>query len=130
MKNIVAALTIVGITVAQGFTNQVRADKVPIAIAVKVQGEVNMITLTDEDVWRYESILIDHKLYHGDLVKIEKGANLVIKCNNNSQTWTIAEGIWGVNNNCGDKTNPFGEGLEPFATELKSPETDALPTVE
>ncbi|NEO93128.1 MAG: hypothetical protein F6K56_24045 [Moorea sp. SIO3G5] len=127
MKNIVAAFTIVGITVAQGFTNQVLADELPVGTVDKAQGDESPQVIADEspvgivrevqgvgEIKRLNQdvsipVSIDEKLYSGDFLRIAKGAYVVIECHNNNK-WTIPEGILvGVNNGCGQPINPFSE---------------------
>ncbi|NEP55233.1 MAG: hypothetical protein F6K65_43215, partial [Moorea sp. SIO3C2] len=48
MKHIVAALTIVGITVAQGFTNKVIADELPVGTVDTAQGDESPQVIADE----------------------------------------------------------------------------------
>ncbi|NEQ83188.1 MAG: hypothetical protein F6K26_24145 [Moorea sp. SIO2I5] len=107
MKNIVAALTIVGITVSQGFTNQVIADESPVGTVDTAQG-VGKIFRLPENV--SIPVSIGEELYRGDFLRIDKGAYVVIEChnNNNNNKWTIPEGILvGVNNGCERPINPF-----------------------
>ncbi|NES82483.1 MAG: hypothetical protein F6K10_14345 [Moorea sp. SIO2B7] len=104
MKHIVAALTIVGITVAQGFTNKVIADQLPVGTVDTAQG-VGKIFRLPENV--SIPVSIGEELYPGDFLRIAKGAYVVIECHNNNK-WTIPEGIWvGVNNGCERPINPF-----------------------
>ncbi|NET80804.1 MAG: hypothetical protein F6J94_02070 [Moorea sp. SIO1F2] len=107
MKHIVAAFTIVGITVAQGFTNKVIADELPVGTVDTAQG-VGKIFRLPENV--SIPVSIGEKLYPGDFLRIDKGAYVVIEChnNNNNNKWTIPEGILvGVNNGCERPINPF-----------------------
>ncbi|AOW98665.1 hypothetical protein BJP34_03695 [Moorena producens PAL-8-15-08-1] len=106
MKNIVVILTIVCITIAQCFTNQVLADelpqlfayKSPIAIVWKAQGMGQIKRLNPRVTI---PVSIGEKLYRGDLLRIAKGSKVVIKCDYNNKIWTIPEAIWvGVNNGC------------------------------
>ncbi|NEQ07657.1 MAG: hypothetical protein F6K37_17430 [Moorea sp. SIO4E2] len=125
MKHIVAALTIVGITVAQGFTNKVIADQLPVGTVEEAQGDESPQVIADEspvgivrevqgvgEIKRSNQdvsipVSIDEKLYRGDFLRIDKGAYVVIECHNNNK-WTIPEGILvGVNNGCERPINPF-----------------------
>ncbi|NES44916.1 MULTISPECIES: hypothetical protein [unclassified Moorena] len=132
MKHIVAAFTIVGITVAQGFTNKLIADQLPLGTVDTAQG-VGKIFRLSENV--SIPVSIGEELYRGDLLRIDKGAYVVIECHNNNNNnkwtipeWTIPEGILvGVNNGCERPINPFSgnppkkggfyppnDGLGPF----------------
>ncbi|NEO79704.1 hypothetical protein [Moorena sp. SIO4G3] len=106
MKNIVAALTILGITVAQGFTNQVIADELPVGTVDTAQGVGNIFRLPENVSI---PVSIGEELYRGDFLRIDKGAYVVIECHNKNK-WTIPEGILvGVNNGCERPINPFSE---------------------
>ncbi|NEQ89192.1 MAG: hypothetical protein F6K26_57790 [Moorea sp. SIO2I5] len=97
-------MTIVGITVAQGFTNKVIGYELPVGTVEEAQG-VGEIFRLPESV--SIAVSIGEELYSGDLLRIGKGAYVVIKCYNNNK-WTIPEDIWvGVNNACGRPINPF-----------------------
>ncbi|NEO01868.1 MAG: hypothetical protein F6K50_42760 [Moorea sp. SIO3I7] len=106
MKHIVAALTIVGITVAQGFTNQVLANESPVGTVDKAQGFGTILRFSESV---FIAVSIGEKLYPGDLLFIARGAYVVIECHNNNK-WTIPEGILvGVNNACGQPISRFSE---------------------
>ncbi|AOY79171.1 hypothetical protein BJP36_03830 [Moorena producens JHB] len=130
MKHIVAALTIVGITVAQGFTNKVIADQLPVGTVEEAQGDESPQVIADEspvgivrevqgvgEIKRSNQdvsipVSIDEKLYSGDFLRIDKGAYVVIECHNNNK-WTIPEGILvGVNNGCGKPISRFSNPPE------------------
>ncbi|NEP49465.1 MAG: hypothetical protein F6K65_11835 [Moorea sp. SIO3C2] len=127
MKHIVAALTIVGITVSLGFSIKFIADELPVGTVEEAQGDESPQVIADEspvgivrevqgvgEIKRSNQdvsipVSIDEKLYSGDLLRIDKGAYVVIEChNNNNNKWTIPEGILvGVNNGCERPINPF-----------------------
>lgn len=79
------------------------AQKQPIAKLVAVAGKVE---LKRDGQSSYRSVVTNEQLYHGDLLRVAKGARGVIRCTSDSTTWTIpADGVpRGVSNTCSPPT--------------------------
>ncbi|MGI0488653.1 hypothetical protein ACN4EK_24850 [Pantanalinema rosaneae CENA516] len=71
----------------------------PIAQMVRVEGKVE---LKPQGQPNYRPVQVNERLYHGDLLRVERGGRGVIRCTADATTWTIpADGLpRGVANTC------------------------------
>lgn len=71
----------------------------PIAEMIRVQGKVE---ISSQGQSTYRPVKLNERLYHGDLIRVERGSRGVIRCQADATTWTIpADGLpRGVANTC------------------------------
>lgn len=77
--------------------------KRPIAQMIRLEGKVE---LKSEGKPTYRPARLNEWLFHGDLLRVPKGARGVIRCTSDSTSWTIpADGLpRGVANTCSPTT--------------------------
>jgi hypothetical protein len=72
------------------------------SIAEIIQAEGGKVQLKRENARDYTPTQTGEKLYLGDLLRVAKGATVVIQCKTDKTTWPVPDdGLpWGVANTC------------------------------